>query len=76
MTILSEKSVWTNLSLTLNLLLFKNISENTKHLPMPRIYLKLCKVLGSVRRNGYVFENIIGTGKKIERETEVHSIAT
>lgn len=43
---------------------------------MPRIHLKLCEVLGSVRRNGYVFENIIGTGKKIERETEVHSIAT
>lgn len=40
-----RKSIQTNLSLILNSLLLKNISDNPKHLSMPGIYSQLYNML-------------------------------
>lgn len=40
-----RKSIQINLTLILNSLLFKNISDNLKHFPMPGIYSQLHNML-------------------------------
>lgn len=64
-----RKSIQTNLSLILNSLLFKNISDNPKWLSMPGIYSQLYNMLVgtislSAGKDRKEFVNVMGTGKE------------